>query len=402
MGRQEKRLYTVGRFWLARREQSPFLQIRWYDERAKVTRSKSTGRRALDDAIPIILAHEESERSNERQTPDELLTVAAFRKFWEERGSSRRNAATIESSLRIFTAFMAQDRVTIGAPVSALQPDAFNRFIEWRSRKHHYAIDWRGKLFEHSSNGVSGESIQRNLEDVRAALNHAVKMGRLTMAPKVRSVDADRRSPARGDKLSVEQLGAIVGYAAYDIAALRWVLAMLATGARPDAINAWNLAAQWKDRGPNLDTHPAGWPITKKRNAVVPIIPEFKPWLEAWASCPHPRVKSRKTWWRTMRAALDLPPAIVPRTIKHSVATELRWRGVPMDEIAPLLGHVSDKRITAGYAKYDPNRLPHAKQQLSAIWGEVCASAKEWLTNHIRVSAAYGRPIYVARKSENV
>jgi hypothetical protein len=52
MGRQEQRLYTVGRFWLAQREQSPFFQIRWYDERAKVTRGKSSGCRTLDDAIP--------------------------------------------------------------------------------------------------------------------------------------------------------------------------------------------------------------------------------------------------------------------------------------------------------------------------------------------------------------
>lgn len=27
MGRAEKRIYTVGRFWLAKREQSPFYQI---------------------------------------------------------------------------------------------------------------------------------------------------------------------------------------------------------------------------------------------------------------------------------------------------------------------------------------------------------------------------------------
>jgi hypothetical protein len=49
-----------------------------------------------------------------------------------------------------------------------------------------------------------------------------------------------------------------------------------------------------------------------------------------------------------------------------------------MDEISGLLGHTGEHRITAGYAKYDPNHLPHAKQQLSAIWQEVCASAKEW------------------------
>jgi hypothetical protein len=77
MGREEKRLFTVGPFWLAQREQSPFYQIRWYDERAKVTRGKSTRCRALDDAIVSILAHHEAWRAKQRQEPDEALRVAS-------------------------------------------------------------------------------------------------------------------------------------------------------------------------------------------------------------------------------------------------------------------------------------------------------------------------------------
>jgi integrase len=208
------------------------------------------------------------------------------------------------------------------------------------------------------------------------------------------------RSPARSAKLTIEQMGAIVAYASYDLEALRWVLGMIATGCRPDAVLQWDVAAQWGERGPNFDTQPKGWPVTKKRNAVVPVIPEFRPWLEAWADFPHRRVRSRKTWWRTMRAALDLPPDIVPKTIRHSIATELRGRGVPMDEIAGLLGHVSDRRITQGYAKYDPSRLPHAKRELSIIWQEVCATAQDWFTNQFRVTPSYGQPIVIAPKPE--
>jgi hypothetical protein len=78
------------------------------------------------------------------------------------------------------------------------------------------------------------------------------------------------RSPARSAKLTIDQLGAIVAYAAYDIEALRWVLGMIATAARPDAVLSWDVAKQWGERGPNFDTKPASWPVTKKRNAVVP------------------------------------------------------------------------------------------------------------------------------------
>jgi hypothetical protein len=61
MGRAEQRLYTVGRFWLALRAQSPFYQIRWYDEATKTTRGKSTGCGALLDAKRAIHAHAEAD-----------------------------------------------------------------------------------------------------------------------------------------------------------------------------------------------------------------------------------------------------------------------------------------------------------------------------------------------------
>jgi hypothetical protein len=402
MGRAEQRLYTVGRFWLALRAQSPFYQIRWYDEATKTTRGKSTGCSSLLDAKRAIHAHAERDLLDQAQPAETATAVPLLLRYWEEHGRNSRNPPAIEHSLRVFTAFLDADRVGIDVTVAQLTPDVFKRFQAWRLKPHAWDIEWRNKRFAHRSLGVSGEAIQRNLDDVRAALNHAAGMGRIPIAPKVRSVASGLRSPARGTKFTVEQLGAVVAYASYDIEALRWVLGMIATGCRPNAVLAWDVAAQWPERGPNFDTQPKAWPVSKKRNAVVPVIPEFRPWLEAWADAPHPRVGSRKTWWRTMRDALDLDAAFVPKTIRHTIATELRSRGVPLDEIAGLLGHIGERRITQGYAKYDPSRLPHAKQQLSAIWREVCASAKEWHTNHFRVTPAYKQPIEVARKLENV
>jgi integrase len=402
MGREEKRLYTVGPFWLAARAQSPFLQIRWYDERAKVTRSKSTGRRTLDDAIPAILAHHEASLAEGRREPEEATVASIIMQYWREHGRTRINAAATANSLRVFLAFLDRDAVTFAATVADLKPEVFRRFRRWRMKPHSYELEWLGETYAHTSKGVSGEAVQRSLDDVRAALNHAVAEGRIPYAPKVPAVPTEMRSPPRDVRLTIPQLGAIVAYAAYDIEALRWILGMIATGCRPDAVLKWNVAVQWKGRGPVFDTHPAGAPRTKKRNAVVPVIDEFRPWLEAWADCPHKAVKSRKTWWRSMRDALELPPEIVPKTIRHTIATELRRRGVSLTDIAGLLGHLSESRITQVYAKYDPARLPHVKQALSAIWAEVCAEANKWFTNHFRVTPTYGQPISVARKPENV
>jgi integrase len=396
MGRQ-KREYVVGDFWLARREESPFWQINWYDEEGRTTRHRSTRCERLEDAIPVIIAHEQAERAKGRQPIEEARAVPLLMLYWEEHGRRTINHAQTASSLRQFIGFLMQDKASLAVTVKDLTPDVFRRFVRWRTRPHSYALRWQGRDYAHSSPGVAGESVQRNLDDVRAALNHHVSEGRLLFAPKVPSVGSDMRSPARDVTLTLPQLGSIVAYALNDIEALRWILGMLATAARPDAVLRWDIEAQW--RGGLLDTHPAGAPRTKKRNAVVPVIEPFAPWLEAWQAAPHPIVRSRKTWWRTMRAALDLPADVVPKTVRHTVATELRARGVPQLDVEGLLGHLMSNRVTAVYAKYDPARLSLAKQQLSAIWREVWAEAFLWLADHYRTTSPKGAAIVVARKT---
>ena len=402
MARQEQRLYTVGPFWLTKPRadgRSPYLQIRWYDEAAGTGRSKSSGCTSLEDAIPVIIAHAQAHRAGLPQTTEEALVLGVFRKYWEEHGQKRITPSTIDISLRTFVAFLDQDTVGMAAKVSDLTPPVLKRFAAWRMSPHSWDIEWRGKRYQHSSPGVNGESLQRNLNDIRAALNYAVGQGRLPHSPKIASVESGLRSPPRSTRIALEELGAIVGYAAYDIEALRWVLAMIATAARPRAILQWDVAAQWgKDRGQIFDTHPKGKPITKKRNAKVPVIPEFRPWLEAWADCPHGKVISRRTWWVRMRTALDLPDEYIPKAIRHTIATELRTRGVPMDDIAGLLAHTSENRTTQIYAKYDPEHLARVKEQLSAIWNEIAAHAQTWLADHFRTTAAYGAPISIVRK----
>jgi integrase len=228
-----------------------------------------------------------------------------------------------------------------------------------------------------------------------------VKRDRLPFAPHVPNVPTNLRSPPRDHTLSYQQLGAIIGYALNDLDALRWVLGMLATGARPDATLAWNVAEQYKRRDKRLfDTHPHGWVTSKKRNAIVPVIEPFHAWLEAWGECPHKPAKSRKRWWRNMRSNLGLGAEIVPKVIRHTVATELRAMGVPQSDVEGLLGHQMSNRTTAVYAKYDPARLKAAKQGLSLIWQRAWAEAFNWLAEHYRDTDQFGGIIIVDRNDE--
>src|SRR3546814_3465247 len=87
--------------------------------------------------------------------------------------------------MRAFIGFLMQDEAGLAVTVSGMTPNLIKRFIAWRSGAHSYAVPWKGKHYNHTSKGIKGESIQRNIEDIRAALNHAANNGRIPYVPKI-------------------------------------------------------------------------------------------------------------------------------------------------------------------------------------------------------------------------
>src|SRR3546814_20465870 len=75
--------------------------------------------------------------------------------------------------MRAFIGFLMQDEAGLAVTVSGMTPNLIKRFIAWRSGAHSYAVPWKGKHYNHTSKGIKGESIQRNIEDIRAALNRS-------------------------------------------------------------------------------------------------------------------------------------------------------------------------------------------------------------------------------------
>lgn len=390
---------VVGEYWLDKRRdgRSPKIwQIARYDPAARSDVYRSTKCEALDDAVDAIHAFVQKKRAKGPQQVDEAMVIPQLILFYDEHGQHARKPGTIASSLRTFIGFLMQDEVGAGMRISQITPNVITRFVAWRLGPHSYSVPWRGKDYDHKSEGVRGESVQRNIEDLRAALNHAVSNGRIPYVPKIPSVPDDKRSPPRDVVLSIEEMGAILGFMSMEKPIWRWVVLMMATGSRPDACLAFNPANQW--RGAIIDMHPAGWPRTKKRNPQIPAIPALVPVLKDWKSDPHRIVRSRRTAWRMMRNALGLPEHIVPKTIRHSVATQLRTRGVPQEQISELLGHAYGHRTTGVYAKYDPEYLRVAMEKLADLFSEVSAAADRWIADHMRTKEGNG-PVVVEKRN---
>jgi len=401
MGR-ETSPYIVGDFWLDKRRdgRSPDVwQIASYDARTRSICYRSTRRKGLEDAKGVIHAHVERERARGAQEATDAKVIPLLFLYWDEHGKGVVSPGQIASSIRCFIGFLLQDPESgPNLTVADISPSLFTRFRKWRMGPHAYDVPWGGKAYKHKSSGVKGESVSRNLDDIRAALAHHAREGRLPYAPIVPSVPEALRSPPRDRVLTVEELGAIVAFAREDIDMLRFVLLMLGTGARPEASTQFDPTTQWEPATRLVYLHPPHWKRTKKRNPVVPAADGLVDVLNAWRSSNSIRkVSSRKTAWRTLRRALGLGPEVQAKTIRHTVATWLRTQRVPGEEIETLLGHRVLKRTTAVYAKYDPDYLARAQVVLSRLFSEVMAAADLWDAGHLRAKMG-NREVRVLRR----
>jgi integrase len=246
--------------------------------------------------------------------------------------------------------------------------------------------------------------VQRNIEDLRAALHHAEANNRI-VAPKVPSVSKNLRPKNPRPTFTIKQLGAILGYAKDDSGAYRELCLMLATGCRPGNAFAFDPAEQW--HGDILDLQPTRKDLTDKRAAVLPVIEPLKPILKDWKENPHDQVKSRKRFWRTMRRVLGLEAGFDAYSIRTTVSTYMDEQGVPGAQLSGVIGHLPESRgiartTSAHYLHYDPRNAKRAKAVLTQLFTAVQREAEKWAADHLRTTPARGKPISLVRNGEKV
>jgi integrase len=394
--------FRIGDYWLTKRRdgKSPDIwQIAAYSPRSRSTVYRSTKRRSLEEAKAVLRSFESAQRSKRQQDNHHAELVPHLFNYLREQGPDIVRADTIKSSFRALIGFLQQDEAGLDVPVAEVNKVLLTRFRRWRMGQHEWEVAWGGKVYRHKSAGVSGEAVQRNLEDLRAALNHAESAGRI-IAPKIPSVDRKLRSTPSDLVLTPKEIGALMGYARKDVGPWRELCLMLATAARPGAALAFNPAEQW--HGDIIDLHPVGRKITDKRNAIVPVIDPLRPILEAWLDAPHPRVKMRRRWWATAKRALGLPSGAEAYTIRHTVATWLDQEGVPGAELSAIAGHLPSHRGLARttsrhYLHFDPRQCPKAKRALTKLFNLVQREADHWCAVHSRTIPTRGKRIEIDR-----
>lgn len=399
--------YIVGDYWLDKRRdgKSPDIwQITYYKPATRQVVYRSTHTGALDVAKAKLHAFDEMQRAKGRQQPDEAKVIPLLVTYWDERGHALVNAEQCDLSLRMFTAFLLQDEVGVNAVLTDMTPVLFERFRAWRMAPHSIDLTWRGKHYSRSYQPVVGATVQRHINDIRAALYHAEGNGRVNVPFKIRDLEDRYKSTHTERILTLHEMGQIFWYSRHFPDLFRFVALQMATSVRPMAALQFDPRKQFN--GKLIDLQPDTAPQTKKRNAIIPAIRPLRPILSQWAKEGAVTVKSRKTRWRKMRANLGLSNDVQPKTIRYTIATwvyEMDW--VPGRQISAMLGHDADpddvRRTSRIYAKYRPDQLGKVVKALSIVWLRVSREAKKISAVQRLSTDPWHGKITVARKSQN-
>ena len=226
--------------------------------------------------------------------------------------------------------------------------------------------------------GLSNGTVNRHIAALRSALGLAIRLGMLkggNPAASPRMLREEHRI-ARLSQMEARGLFAALSREHDRVAAVALQLLAL-TGARRDEI----LHAQWEnvDLGTGTLTVPrskSGRPrqviLSAAAQSILQDLARHREpgqgWLFPRRDGNGPRIDIRGAWTRA-RTAAGLPSGLRIHDIRHAYASALADSGVPLGEIATLLGH-SDVRVTAKYAHYGVVRLQNTVDALASGWGQ--------------------------------
>jgi integrase len=332
---------------IVERKGSANLYLEWREKGQKVGRS--TGSSSLDDAKrrarELILELAEIKDAE----PAEAGLLAILERYYLKRGKTLPSASTAKRSLALWKEHWGDEKTVADLTVKALEA-----FIEWL----------RGK-------GYADGYVRRVVGFGRTATNWAWKQGELRQVPFIELPQGGESYPHKATR---QQLVMLLNTPLPEHV-WTYILIRLNTGCRGDAaLDLQPFQVDWEDNAIRLN--PAGRRQTKKRRPVVPLTKTLAAHLktlqgvEYYAGWHGKRTRSLKTTWRKIRTKAKLPAWFAPKVLRHTVASELRRRGVPKWDVAGLLGHEehSASATTGDYAKFDGEKV---RKALDAWMGDL-------------------------------
>jgi integrase len=366
----QERIGEIGKVWLSKRPGSGAWCRTWFDADTRQTRRTSLGTNDLQEAkVRLWEWHARYGRVG-KQDPQDMPLEQVLVRYYQQHACELPSAEFSRIASGLWSDFFA------GAMVSEVTPARQREFIEW--------LRTGGK--RPRADGY----IKRILTVGKAALTRAYKEGEITAAP---YVIPGEDGPARERVLTVAESAAL--WLAIRKPHEHMMLALLfGAMARPEA--AIEITREMYDAGRGLlHQNPPGRKQTKKYRPTVPVTAFLRMAIECapdgalvrWRGQP---IGSFKTAWRGIRRRAELEADVVAKTVRHTIATELRAKGAAEAEIQGFMGHKAFSGKTETYAKYRPDYL-----------GQVVPAIDDYM-ERVRVNCVLGLLILANRTDLNV
>jgi integrase len=341
------RIPITDEYALVKRKGSLNWYLEWRERGEKLRRS--TGTQSVDAARVNARAIILGTATIRDQRPADMPVIAVVDRYMEQHGKNLARRSANKRAAKLWALFWGADNI---ADMTIMRLDEFTAWLYAR--------------------GYSQGYVRATLAVGKAALNRAWQRQEITSAPFV-------RLPEPGEAFSHlakhAQLAAFLNAIPEGSHLWAYALIRLNTACRGDA------ALELQPFQVNFDDglialNPTGRRQTKKRRPVVRLTSTLRAVLNGLkpeATYVHwfgRKVASIRTSWNEIRDATGLPAWFSPKVLRHTVATELRRRGVPGWEVSGLLGHKAgddSHPTTAIYAKYDPSYLGKATRAIDAF-----------------------------------
>jgi len=331
MPRYAKTPFRLGDYWLSQREGSPFWYRTWRDPNNQVRR-RSLRTADLEQTKCRLENWCVRVHRPDGLDPEEEKLLAVLMRYYEYHGQKIASAPSVWVAIKHLYKYLGDIFVSeFTIP-----------------RQEAYVVRRR-------QDGVQDGTISRELSVVRAALNRARLHGEVAAVPLVMTFP---RGAPRERVLTKDEMAKLLQESEPHCAAFIMVAAN--TLGRPEAVLDLTLAqCDFECRLIKLNLPERK--KTKKHRPTVPMTATIEPWLlptkSGYAIEFHGnRLKSIKRAFRRARERAGLDNDVIPYTIRHTMASEFRHRGVPMWDVAGMLGHKIGGPINA-YAKYAPDYL---------------------------------------------
>jgi len=347
----QERPGQIGDYWLSQRPGSKQWCRTWYEADDRQTKRASLGTDDFQEGkLKLWEWFAKHGRLGQQQPQDAALELLLVR-YYQQHAEALPSQGMAKVALRYWSDFFA------GATVSEVTAARQREFMESLRKA-----------------GKSEGYIKRIMTVCKSALNRAYKEGEIASVP---YIIPGKDAPARTLVLTMDQSRRLWAAARRPHEEMFLALAYC-TLARPEAILGLT-RAQVNFGRRQLEQNPPGREQTKKFRPVVPVCDFLLPVLEvapdgplvSWWGQP---IDSFKTAWRSLRERARLPKEAVPKTIRHTMATELRAAGVSAEEIQGMLGHRAYSGKTEVYAKYRPDYLGHASRAIDEYMRELRVS----------------------------